>query len=202
MSTPTNPITPYATSPTLSFTSQELDFSLPEGGVFSPPHVTSEDWSSPQAQVVDDTWLSDYANQPCGHPAHGLPVFEPGYHQERSVPETPTQSEQDLDEKYPIHILERMGNYQQTPEPEVHCEDYEDLQSHYHMLWEQYYNMEEELMNKLMDQEEVVDKLQRVMGEQGEKIEGQERKIKSQERKLKGYEYRVRKRYNTRSGKN
>lgn len=202
MYTPTTPITPYATSTTISVTSQEWGFPLSDGVEFSPPHETYEALSPYQAQVVEDTCLSDYANQSCGHPAHGLPVFEPGYHQERSVPETPTQSEQDLDEKYPIHILERMGNYQQTPEPEIHCEDYKDLQSHYNMLCAQYCNMEEGLMNKLMDQEEVADKLQRVVGQQGEKIEGQERKIKSQERKLKGYEYRVRKRYNTRSGKN
>ena len=115
MSTPTTPITPYATSPTLSVTSQEWGFPLSDGVAFSPLHETYEAWSPNQAQVVDDTWLSAYAKQPYGHPTHGFPVFEPGYYQERSIPETPTQSEQDMDEKHPIHVLERMGYYQHSP---------------------------------------------------------------------------------------
>ena len=90
MSTPTTPITPYATSPTLSFTSQELDFSLPEGVVFSPLQETSEAWPPPpQTQVVPDTWLSHYAKQPYGYPAHGLSFFNTGYHKESRIPDTP-----------------------------------------------------------------------------------------------------------------
>lgn len=65
------------------------------------------------------------------------------------------------------------------------------------------------LDEKLKSQEKVIEKLREMLYQQGDKIEdqerkieGQERKIKGQERKIKGYVYCVRKKYNTRSGKN
>ena len=199
MSTPT---TPYATSPTPDITYKEENILIPEGVAFSPFQETSEPWSSPQTQVVPDSWLSEFANQPHGYPAQGLPVFNSGYHQESPIPETHFSAQQDEDMedcKYPPHVLEQMYNSRLSPEPVPLLrfrlpQPEREVQGFHQRIYVQH--------EKLKSREKVIEKLREMLYEQGEKIKGQERNIKSQERKLKGYEYRVRKRYNTRSGKN
>lgn len=204
----TTPTTPYATSPTPYITYQEENILIPEGVAFSPFQETSEPWSSPQTQVVPDSWLSEFANQPHGHPAQGLPLFNSGYHQESPIPETHFSAQQDEDTedcKYPPHVLEQRYNSRLSPEPYEYFDPVPLLRVRLRQLERGVKGLHGRIdvqHEKLKSREKVIEKLRERVYEQGEKIEGQERKIKSQERKLKGHEYRVRKRYNTRSGKN
>jgi len=134
-----------------------------------PLQYTHEEYPSQQAQVVHRYGIHDTS------PEVQQAQFRPEAWMPRMIPSD--RPEQDMDDcKYPPHILERMGNYQKSPEPEEDYQDCTELLLRYHMLDEQYSKMEEELMNKLMDQEEMVDNCIRVMGEQDKKIKMLEKK--------------------------
>jgi hypothetical protein len=110
-----------------SVASQESYSTLPGEVSFSPLQDTYEGWSSPQSQAVPDTCPSGYHTHGLpihnpgehqdwfsGYPIHGLPIQNPGYHPECPTPETPfsAQPGEDNDYKLPPHILENMDNSQ------------------------------------------------------------------------------------------
>jgi hypothetical protein len=157
------------------------------------------------------------------YPDGSYPTFSP-------FEGTPHSAQEEMDCKYPPEILQHMDNRQIVSQPGIyygltpHGLPYNYSTSNGLPNTTEVVFNEDNLLRfrigqlengfkgvidrakkqdeKLKSQEKVIEKLREMLYQQGEKIEGQERKIKGQERKQKGYEYRVRKRYNTRSGKN
>jgi hypothetical protein len=199
------PITPYPTSPTLSVAYQEGDFVIPEGVAFSALQETPEPWSPPQAQVVTYPWHSHYAKQHYEPPAHGLPICYSGYHPDSPITETPTQSEQDMEDcKYPPDVLEQMDNTQLSTGPAIYLDHTPGLRFRQGQLesgMNGFHQKVDKQSDKMNTQAEEIEKLKEMVYELKGKMEDQEKKLKAQEKKLKGHEYRIGKRYHTRSGK-
>jgi len=194
-----------ASSPTLSASSGEPDYpthGLPLWGrypSFTPLQDTPGAWSPLQAaQVVPDTWITKTPS--------------------------PASSEQYTDDcKYPPYVLEQMDNSQHPSEPVVYYDSFSSLRFRQDQLAEMVDGFTARMNDKQKAQEKVIERLQEMVDKKGEHwqrvqvalplllvkvcelksmMEAQERKLKAQERKLKVHESHVRKRYNTRSGKN